>query len=146
MLLSNDNTTYRPIPISAKGCGNVADWASEGEVAKYLQDFKALVTQGRFTLFRTKKFLDSVARHHLDPASDPHEVLMGLAVRDYFNGPEDDRDRIGEKLWEFGPDLDLGDYDLKLYVKLKIDHVNSYAVCFGFHEAEKPITYPYRKP
>ena len=90
------------------------------------------------------KFTDTVARHSLDASSDPREVILGLEVSDYFNGPEDDRDRPGEKLWVFGPELEQGAATVRLYVKLKLDRVNDYVVCFGFHEAEKPITYPYR--
>lgn len=122
----------------------MAAWVPEEQVAAFLQQFKSLVSEERFNLVRTKKFIETVANHHLDPASDPRQVILDLTVRDYFNGPADDRDRQGEKLWEFGPDLDLGNHSLKLYVKLKIDAANNYAVCFGFHEAERSITYPYR--
>jgi hypothetical protein len=143
MLLSNDNTVWSGT-YAVRGCGTVAEWAPEEDVKNYLQEFKSLVTQGRFTLVRTRKFLDTMARHKLDPKTDPEQVIRDMETRDYFNGPEDDRDRPGEKLWEFGPDMDMGTYNLKLYVKLKIDHKNNYAVCFGFHEAERPITYPFR--
>ena len=101
----------------------MAGWVTRKEVAEYLQEVKRIVSGGRFTVVRTRKFTDTVARHSLDASSDPREVILGLEVSDYFNGPQDDRDRPGEKLW---------------------DRVNDYVVCFGFHEAEKPITYPFR--
>lgn len=122
----------------------MAGWVPRKEVAEYLQEVKRIVSEGRFTVVRTRKFTDTVARLSLDAGSDPREVILGLEVSDYFNGPADDRDRPGEQLWEFGPHLGQGAVAVRLYVKLKLDRVSDYVVCFGFHEAEKPITYPFR--
>lgn len=86
-----------------------------------------------------------MAKYALDASSVPEEVLLGLTVADYFNGPTEDRDRRGELLWEFAPDLDLGEDLLRLYVKVKTLESQDFVVCFGFHEAEKPVRFPYRR-
>mgnify|MGYP000149152536 FL=1 len=69
------------------------------------------------------------------------EILLGLSVTDYCQGPEPDRDRPGN-LWIFGRDIE----GHEVYIKLKVAQAGDRQVakCISFHIARHPLEYPHR--
>jgi hypothetical protein len=69
------------------------------------------------------------------------EILLGLSVTDYCQGPEPDRDRPGN-LWIFGREIE----GHEVYIKLKVARAGDrqIAKCISFHIARHPLEYPHR--
>ncbi|BCD27129.1 MULTISPECIES: hypothetical protein [Bacillus] len=69
-----------------------------------------------------------------------------LTYEEYYRGPSDEKDNRfppGD-YWEFGIPEDFCDLSMEVYVKIKeLLHVDN-MMCMSFHEAQYPITYPYR--
>lgn len=111
------------------------------DVRKFLLEFKQVVTSDsgidlvpRRETLETLRFL-GLTKRNLE------EVILGLSVADYCNGPEPDRDRLGE-IWEFGKNLD----GHEMYIKLKLADASGakIAKCISFHIAKYPLKFPYR--
>lgn len=109
----------------------------------------ALVRRARFECFRvtgsgnpgskTRAFLKAINYRDVDV----YRMVQKLEVPDYSSGPlRDDRGRPRD-LWVFGKFVE----EYEVYIKLTV-HVAEgvvWAVCVSFHEAEWPLTYPYKK-
>lgn len=114
---------------------------SEG-VRRFLLEFKQAATSGcgidlvpRQGVKETLEWLGLTKR-------DVEQILIGLSVADYCNGPLPDKGRPGE-LWEFGKQIEGQD----VYIKLKVADVTGakIAKCISFHIAKHPLKYPHRK-
>ncbi|MFC1475861.1 hypothetical protein ACFLQW_02525 [Candidatus Zixiibacteriota bacterium] len=70
------------------------------------------------------------------------KVLLGLSVADFCDGPEPDTDRAGS-VWIFGKNVG----GKNIYIKLKVAQVGNsqIAKCLSFHEAQRPLRYPFRE-
>lgn len=70
------------------------------------------------------------------------EIILNLSVSDYCKGPNKDTDQDGD-VWEFGKKAD----EKVIYLKLKIFMVDKrmLAKCISFHEAEYPMSWPFKK-
>lgn len=65
-------------------------------------------------------------------------VLKGMTVKDYSEGPLQDRQGRDREWWVFGPA-----YDGKLlYIKVGI--TGGRVECLSFHKAEYQLVYPFR--
>lgn len=111
-------------------------------VRKFLLEFKQVATSGsgidlvpRQGVKETLEWLGMTKR-------DVEQILIGLSVADYCNGPLPDKGRPGE-LWEFGKQIEGQD----VYIKLKVADVagTKIAKCISFHIAKYPLKYPHRK-
>lgn len=109
-----------------------------GAVKQFLLDFKRAATMGGIFLVPregnrlTLQFLGLTKKN-------VEEILLGLSVADYCNGPKPDKDRHGE-LWEFGKDID----GHEVYIKLKVVIDKTLAKCISFHIAKYPMKFPYK--
>ena len=111
------------------------------DVRDFLLEFKQIATGG--------SGVDIVPRAETRPTlaqlgltmADLEELLLGLSVADYCQGPLADRDRPGE-IWVFGLEID----GREVYIKLKVAHAEGrdIAKCISFHFARYPLEYPYR--
>jgi hypothetical protein len=110
------------------------------EVTKFLNEFKRharkkIFVKGDPTWKEDLEHL-SLTRAQRD------EILFSLAYKDYYRGPSKDINHHVD-VWEFG----RFHGGKEIYIKLKIIVLNEgvFAICFGFHEAKEPITYPHKK-
>lgn len=71
------------------------------------------------------------------------EEMASLCVEDYSAGPlRDDKNRPRD-LWVFGKYIESFEVYIKFTVYMLDGSIE--AICVSFHEAERPLTYPYRK-
>jgi len=111
-------------------------------VRRFLLEFKQAATSGsgidlvpRQGVKETLEWLGLTKR-------DVEQILLGLSVTDFCNGPLPDKDKPGE-LWEFGKQIEGQD----VYIKLKVAGVAGVKIakCISFHIAKHPLKYPHRK-
>ena len=104
----------------------------------------ALVRRARFECFRvvgsgdprnkTRAFMKAIGYRR---------IMRGLEVEDYCEEPlSDDKGRLHD-LWVFGAYV----AQFETYIKFAIYVVQGTvkSICVSFHEAERPLSYPYRK-
>lgn len=74
---------------------------------------------------------------------DVHRIMRGLEVEDYCEGPLSDDKGRPRDLWVFGAYV----AKFETYIKFAVYIVQGAAksICVSFHEAERPLSYPYRK-
>lgn len=111
------------------------------DVRDFLLEFKRVATGSRG--------IDIVPRPEIRPTlvqlgltkANLKEILLGLSVTDYCQGPEPDRDRPGN-LWIFGREIE----GHEVYIKLKVAQAGDkqIAKCISFHIARYPLKYPHR--
>ena len=65
-------------------------------------------------------------------------IIFSLEGEDYSQGPIMETLNGGAEMWVFGKDHN----DMEIYVKIS---VSDRALCISFHEAERPMYYPFRK-
>ncbi len=111
--------------------------ATKEEVEKILREFKSLIKQGRWTFIERKVNLQGLAGLGLTVSQAKAEIL-GLSFRHYDRGPEVDRDREGDSIWEFIKSIGAQ----QVYIKLKIDKRG--CVCLSFHRSDGPTKLPFR--
>lgn len=72
-----------------------------------------------------------------------YEVLRELTYRDYAHGPLRDEKGRPHDLWIFGKYVEA----IETYIKFTVfgKEGTFVGVCVSFHEAEHPLSYPYRK-
>ncbi len=68
------------------------------------------------------------------------QIILGLMLDDYVQGPLDDMLNGCEEMWVFGKVLK----GQEVYIKITLGCDNASAVCISFHVAEYPLTYPYK--
>lgn len=73
--------------------------------------------------------------------SDIRDVILGLSVADYCEGPVSDHDRPGD-FWVFGKMMD----GREVYIKLKLASLDVLRMLrvVSFHFAKEPICYPFK--
>lgn len=111
------------------------------EVAEFLKAAKrALLEHGLFVVKRREN-LEAAARLGLTRRNQ-EDIVFGLTVDDYCEGPEPDDSGVGQ-IWVFGP-VHEGQ---PLYIKLKlmIDGPISRLKSISFHEQRWQLSYPLRK-
>ena len=75
--------------------------------------------------------------------SEIYAAIVGLTVEDYSLGPLPDEKGRPHDLWVFGTYLEQYETYVKLVAFVSREGVE--VVCVSFHEAERPLFYPYRK-
>jgi hypothetical protein len=120
--------------------------ASRKQVQNFLTDFKKAAQQ-ELNVVPRKINLDFLTQNGLTP-KERKEVILGLTVKDYFKGPEeDDRARGPKDIWFFGVEYQ----DLEIYIKLQsVEEKDAstgtaikHAKCISFHQAQWPMRRPY---
>lgn len=110
-------------------------------VIDFLRKMKECINDGRYSFEAREKNLNALGKLGLMP-THVKEYLLQLTYKNYFNGPEKDRDENkppGEIMF-FGAVIN----DTEVYIKVKLLSLNNgtFCICLSFHEAEKPIYYP----
>ena len=74
---------------------------------------------------------------------DVRRIMRGLEVEDYCEGPLSDDKGRPHDLWVFGAICGAIRNIYKFAIYVIQGTVKS--ICVSFHEAERPLSYPYRK-
>lgn len=88
---------------------------------------------------KTRRFMQLVGYCGLQV----HQTVCGLRVRDYSAGPLPDDKGRAHDVWVFGAFIPEYEVYIKLVVFMMAGEAR--AVCVSFHEAERRLSYPYRK-
>lgn len=112
--------------------------ATPEEITVFLKKFKQVLTQG-FIIIPRPAYKTTVAYLGIK-ISYLKNIISHLTYKDYINGPEKDRDRPGNMIWEFGNHIQGED----IYIKLSDDFNFNRAKCLSFHIAAHPLRYPYK--
>ena len=70
-------------------------------------------------------------------------LIMGLKPMHYYRGPRSDEVQEGFEFWEFGREVEIGEKNWMVYIKLSIRFENMPVVCMSFHPAERDMIFPY---
>lgn len=88
---------------------------------------------------KTFRFLTSLGY----TVQDVFACLRSLELADYVNGPLPDDKGRSRDVWIFGKRIE----GIEAYIKFTIclSGTDTYVVCISFHEAEWPLSYPFKK-
>ncbi len=109
------------------------------KVTLFLFQFKEFA-QNILSFYPREESIDTIARLGITIPQAKQEIL-GLTYEDYYRGPIPDKDRKGERFWEFGKTI----CGQEIFIKLKTVSKHSVAVCFSFHIPEEKIEYPFKR-
>lgn len=115
--------------------------ATKEEVSQFLSEFKVKMSIFRI-LFRDERKKNTQALLSLEMSWESRKkVIENLAVEDYCEGPLDDKLYGIASMWVFGKYMK----EIEMYIKISMGRSNSSVLCVSFHEAEHPMTYPFKK-
>ena len=69
-----------------------------------------------------------------------NNVLEGLVMEDYAEGPIKDELHKGADMWVFGKKVK----EREVYIKITMGSFGAQVICISFHLAERPMIYPYK--
>lgn len=114
--------------------------SSEDQITEFLIKFKFFAScPGCFIFVEREKNMQCLAELELN-VYDVKEIILGLTYRDYFLGPEPDKDFMGREIWVFGYNL----HGEEIYIKLADNLSHNVAKVVSFHKSTRPMSYPYR--
>ena len=110
----------------------------KAEVSSFLKDFKEKMCFWD-VLFRDDrgKNTQTLAELELRPI-ERKSILEKLEVKDYSEGPLEEKLYGGSDMWVFGKTVKKRD----VYIKITMGATNSSVICISFHLAEHTIEYP----
>ena len=111
--------------------------ADKHKVKLFLTLFKGLA-QDNFSYVNRATTIKTLAKFNLLP-SQLKDILMGLTVEDYCEGPLPCLNIPDETVWIFGYNLATKE----LYIKLKATTKPPMALCISFHIAQRKMRFPY---
>ncbi|MBK7446224.1 MAG: type II toxin-antitoxin system MqsR family toxin [Ignavibacteria bacterium] len=72
------------------------------------------------------------------------EIILGLEIIDYVDGPMQDHSQNNFYIWIFGKVSPLTSSD-EIYIKISERRESKKPVCLSFHKARKTLSYPFKK-
>ncbi|MCX6309891.1 MAG: toxin [Bacteroidia bacterium] len=112
--------------------------SSKQDVEKFLRELKVKMDVFDI-LFLDERGKNQQALHDLEISPNKRlEIITSLTVRDYSEGPLDEKMRGILPMWIFGKMVK----SKEVYIKISMGIENSKAVCISFHIAEHPMNYP----
>lgn len=122
----------------------MSNWIQIPEVNIYLIRIKKAVSVGNYIIAeRRDSYVTSLAKAGI-LSDQVKDYILKLTYKNYFNGPEDDKDlrfTSGECLF-FG--CVINGYEFYIKLKLIKNEDDETCICISFHIADKPIKYPYK--
>ena len=112
--------------------------ASRSQVLLFLFLAKKCISR-RFTFIPRNKNMATLAMLGIS-IQDAKQRVLALTPSDYVGGPEPNLVRPNEEVWIFGVAVESVD----LYVKLSVIVEPEECVCISFHEADRPMSFPFR--
>lgn len=94
----------------------------------------------QFRLERRDKNMATLARLGITQ-KDAKSRILALKPSDYLKGPTPRPGHPSQESWEFGLRIEATD----VYIKLEIRLEPARCLCVSFHDAERPMTFPYRQ-
>lgn len=113
---------------------------SKTEVATFLKDFSEKM---RFwdVLFRDERGKNTQALLDLEfRPIDRNIVLQALEIKDYSEGPVEEKIYGGADMWVFGKTIKKRD----VYIKITMGPIGSSVICISFHLAQHKMNYPFK--
>lgn len=112
--------------------------STEKDVASFLKEFKEKMKFWDI-LFRDDRGKNAQALVDLELRPlDRKAALEGLQVKDYSQGPIEEKLYGGSDMWVFGKMIKKKE----VYVKITIGALGSSVICISFHLAEHKMQYP----
>ena len=110
------------------------------DVNKFLDNFKvkASIFGIKFRNDRGKN-IDTLFRLGIS-AKIRERIVLSLEDVDYCDGPILDTLNKGADMWVFGKDYS----GCELYIKISLGEEGEKTICISFHEAERPLNYPFK--
>ncbi|MCI4669864.1 MAG: toxin [Bacteroidia bacterium] len=112
---------------------------SKEEIQEFLDLFSEQKNAHGIMFYQRKKNLKALLQLEIS-AKQRNKVLNGLRVEDFYKGPKEDGVLTGTKFWEFGKKV----RKKEVYIKISLGLEGKAVRCLSFHEAERPIKYPYK--
>lgn len=113
--------------------------ASKEEIELFLKDFKyKLGFRGLLIRLDRRKNVETLAELELTIIK-VKDILKGLEVKDYSQGPEEDILYKNQDMWIFGKQIKGKD----VYIKITLGQPNSEVICISFHFSERPMKLPF---
>ena len=115
--------------------------ASPEQIEEFLSNFK--VKFGIWGLiFRSDRGKNTQTLLDLElSVMQVKEHLEELQLEDYSEGPFEEKLYGNAEMWIFGKEIKATD----IYIKISMGMPSSEVLCISFHQAEHPLTYPYKK-
>jgi hypothetical protein len=113
---------------------------SRDDIQQFLNDF--FVKYRVFgILFRDFRQKNSRALLTLEISPNKRkEIIEGLKVEDYSEGPLDDNLYGIASMWVFGTMVN----NTEVYIKISLGNFSSQVICISFHDAEHAMSYPFK--
>lgn len=111
---------------------------TEKEVIEFLQEMKAKMVALQFIFENRDKNRETLSRLELH-SSKIREIILGLEVENYYQGPKENDQYGTNPMWVFGANVKKEE----IYIKITIADYG--VICISFHIAENSIKYPYKK-
>ena len=135
---------------SQHALGKTMKYASTKAIQTFLQQCKQIIASkdiipSTFVSIRSKKNKNTMLELGFTD-KQLIEVLEELTLKDYAEGPCNDRDYHGT-IWIFGKCIE----NREIYIKLKVSEMDNQGnkittlICLSFHFSEKPLMYPYKE-
>ncbi len=114
--------------------------ANKEEVKQFLDNFfvKSKIFEVFFREDRGKN-TSALLKFEITP-NKRKEIIFGLDVTDYVEGPIDDKLYGIASMWVFGKKVK----DFNVYIKISMGMKDSSTICISFHEAEFDLNYPFK--
>ncbi len=122
------------------------------QVNSFLKEFKAAMNAKGIIIIERQVNLQGMFDLQINPVMRK-QILKSLKATDYYRGPSMQSGWVGEA-WEFGKTVNNKVAYIK--VSMGVEKIDSrtnqkggseprQVICISFHEAEKTITYPFKK-
>jgi len=112
---------------------------TKNDVEKFLDELKIKEASGLLPfLFKDERSKNAQSLHNLDiPPDKRKEIIRKLKPEDFYR-VEDGLYMDKYLMWSFGKLVQK----IEIYIKISITERNT--ICISFHEAEYPISYPFK--
>ncbi|MCC8117574.1 MAG: toxin [Bacteroidales bacterium] len=110
---------------------------TEQEVEAFLRQFKPKLSVWGIFFIRRDKNIETIEKLSLTETIQ-YDIVKTLDVPDYVHTVIDDL-QYGD-MWVFGKTYK----NTNLYIKISLGRPNSKTICISFHEAEFPLTFPFK--
>lgn len=115
--------------------------SSKQDVENYLKNLKIKIKVfGILFLDERGKNAQTLASLEIPPHKRT-QVIEQLNIENYSEGPTTEKMRNLLPMWVFGKKVNSHE----IYIKKSMGAENQQAVCISFHQAERPMSYPYKK-
>ena len=120
-------------------CGNVI-MTTENDILLFLQDFHMKVSMWGI-VFRDDRGKNTQTLFDLEITRNQRlEILKTLSIKDYSEGPLEEKLHNGADMWVFGKIVK----EKEVYIKITMGMTGVQAICISFHISEHPMNYPFK--